>query len=191
MTTLDEAIKEYENVAKYHTDPCSNGGYHHTNKIMAKNFSQLVEWLKELKQLREQTRWTPVSEGLPTKDDEYLLYGRVSSEDEECYRFLGDYDAGAEAFGYWQERYDDNTLGSLGCEFEEYAEVIAWMPLPDSYKTESEVEERKKTDDSIKIKDEAISEYNVKSIVFKDDDFDNLDSMLEDLWNDTESETNK
>ena len=56
---------------------------------------------------------------------------------------------------------------------------------------ESEVEERKKTDDSIKVEDEVISEYNVKSVVFKSDDFDNLDSMLEDLWNDTESEMNE
>lgn len=54
--------------------------------------------------------------------------------------------------------------------------------------TESEVEERKKADDSIKVGDEVISDYNVKSVVFKNDDFDNLDSMLEDLWNDTESE---
>ena len=56
---------------------------------------------------------------------------------------------------------------------------------------ESEVEEKKETDDSIKVGDEVISEYNVKSVVFKNDDFDNLDSMLKDLWNDTESETNK
>ena len=97
-------------------------------------FDEVIEKLEqELK-----PRWIPVSERPPEEDGEYLLYGKVSSEDEECYRFLGDYDAGAEAFGYWQERYDDNTLGSLGSEFEEYAEVIAWMPLPEPDKPESE-----------------------------------------------------
>ena len=51
--TLDEAIKEYENLAKYHADSYSNGKRHYTNKIMAENFSQLAEWLRELKTFRE------------------------------------------------------------------------------------------------------------------------------------------
>ena len=78
-------------------------------------------------------RWIPVSEGLPEKDGEYLLYGKVI-EDEENYIFIGDYDSCAEAFGYWQDYYDPSTLGYVDGELLEYASVIAWMPLPERYK---------------------------------------------------------
>lgn len=54
--TLDEAIKKYENIAKYHADPYSNGDRHYTNKIMAKDYSQLAEWLKELKELKKRVQ---------------------------------------------------------------------------------------------------------------------------------------
>lgn len=71
--TIDEAIKHAEEVAeekeneaqdleyfkldwKYEAKQCSK---------CAKEHRQLAEWLKELKQLREQTRWVPVSDGLP------------------------------------------------------------------------------------------------------------------------------
>jgi len=78
-----------------------------------------------------------------------------------------------------------SVLDKIRAEIEQepYVSKMEVLEIIDKYKAESEVEERKKTDDSIKVEDEVISEYNVKSVVFKNDDFDNLDSMLEDLWN--------
>lgn len=83
--------------------------------------------------LLNQTEWIPVSERLPEKDGEYLLWGKVI-EDEENYIFIGDFDSCAEAFGYWQDYYDPSTLGYVGGELLKYASVIAWMPLPEPYK---------------------------------------------------------
>ena len=85
-------------------------------------------------------RWIPVSERLPEEDGEYLLFGKID-EDEENYLFIGEYDSCGEQFGIWQEQYDRSTLGCLGSEFFEYARVIAWMPLPEPYKAESEDKE--------------------------------------------------
>lgn len=52
--TLDEAIKRHEDLAEYHADSNSNGSWHYANRILAEEYRQLAEWLKELKQLREQ-----------------------------------------------------------------------------------------------------------------------------------------
>lgn len=91
-------------------------------------------------ELLEQTRWIPVSDRLPEEDGEYLLFGKVVEDDTEDI-FIGIYDACAEKFGYWEDYYDRNTLGFLDSELIEYNKVIAWMPLPNPYKAESEVED--------------------------------------------------
>lgn len=77
--TLDEAIKHTEEVVKEqeelankfkslkdfgNTKSSITYGYEKSKK-RADEYSQLAEWLKELKQLRGQTRWIPMSEGLP------------------------------------------------------------------------------------------------------------------------------
>ena len=106
----------------------------------ADDFRQLAEWLKELKELREQTRWAPVSEKLPEEEGDFLLWGKVC-EDEDEYPFIGSYDSGCEQFGIWQEQFDRTTLGCLGSEFFEYASVIAWQPLPEPFEDKKESEE--------------------------------------------------
>ena len=73
--TLDEAIKHCEEVADTKCNECGN------------EHRQLAEWLKELKQLKEQTRWIPVSKGLPEDIGEYLV--TVIDEDVETYKHIG------------------------------------------------------------------------------------------------------
>lgn len=73
--TLDEAIKHAEEVAEKKFDNAVSIMDKMKSDIALKNaeeckqcaqeYRQLAEWLKELKQLREQTRWIPVNERLP------------------------------------------------------------------------------------------------------------------------------
>lgn len=79
--------------------------------------------------------WIPVTERLPEKEGEYLLYGKVC-EDDDNDTFIGFFDEGSESFGIWKEEFDRITLGCLGADFYEYASVVAWMPLPLPWKGE-------------------------------------------------------
>ena len=107
-------------------DPSTGETYTEPRNDMDKT---TIDACKGAIELLEKMKWTPISEP-PKEDGEYLIYGKIFPEEEECYRFFGDYYTEAGAFGFWQEQHDSTTLGSLGSEFEEYAEVIAWMPLP-------------------------------------------------------------
>jgi hypothetical protein len=68
--TLDEAIKHAEKVIVENLEKTK--GRNASDPIAincfecAEEHRQLAEWLKELKQLRKQTRWIPVSERLPS-----------------------------------------------------------------------------------------------------------------------------
>jgi len=108
--TLEEAIKHAEEVADLcEYVACQEGK-------CAEEHRQLAEWLKELKQLREQTRWIHTSERLPEKYKEVLtcsLRGFIEIQD------MGS--------NYWEDQYGDLS---------DIDEVIAWMPLPEPYNAE-------------------------------------------------------
>lgn len=107
-----------------------------------KDFIKFVGQEEKAKMLLDvlptEPRWIPVSKKLPEKDGEYLVYGKVVDENEDNHIFIGLYDEGSEGFGWWQDYYDNRTLGFLDSDFTEYASVVAWMPLPEPYKVESE-----------------------------------------------------
>ena len=89
----------------------------------ADDFRQLAEWLKELKTLREQTRWIPVSERLPEESGDYLItfaldIGAKNPVREVCKDYFCEF---SEEWLYYGE------------------DVTAWMPLPKPYKEESEI----------------------------------------------------
>ena len=138
--TLDEAIKHAEEVAE---EKLNNAVYIMDKmksdvalknaekcKQCAEEHSQLAEWLKELKQLREQTRWIPVSERLPKSDEDVLacyLQGRM----EVVYYHIDD--------TYYPTQYEDlNETGWFNENDDPTDEPIAWMPLPETYNAESE-----------------------------------------------------
>ena len=115
--TLDEAIKHAENVADY---DC----YNEEQFKCSEEHRQLAEWLRELKKLREQTRWIPVSKRLP-KDKTYVLV-TIAVRGRQPHSRSSWYQTGAfhnDNGDYW--RADE-------------PEVVAWMPLPEPYKAESE-----------------------------------------------------
>lgn len=91
----------------------------------SKRFGQMTEWLTELKQLREQTRWIPVSERLPEDEQEILFStktGRVQ---------IGKYHDDDSANQWYSYRDKCRAWNNV---------VTAWMPLPEPY-AESEEEE--------------------------------------------------
>ncbi len=121
--TLEEAIKHCEEVAETNERICATelsvglpDIYNHKDeaKKCADEHKQLAEWLKELKQLREQTRWIPVSERLPENRNQEVLISLEWGID------IGRYSDG-EWHSEWINHYDDGN-------------VLAWMPLPEPYK---------------------------------------------------------
>lgn len=118
--TLDEAIEHAEEVAQGQSElyDCylqhgEQGEHVESCKKCASDHRQLAEWLKDYKQLREQTRWIQVSERLP----------------EDGQRVLVDYCE--EDVGIMIIRF--NVPWDYGFK--------AWMPLPEPYKaSQTEVE---------------------------------------------------
>jgi hypothetical protein len=121
MLDLESAIKHCEEVADGMTEQgkCAECASEH---------KQLAEWLKELKQLREQTRWTPCSERLP-KENEYV--GDVC----KYYLIQGEYGDMYVAHLSGVGWIPINSLQAISDE------VVAWQPLPQPYKAEMESEE--------------------------------------------------
>ena len=135
--TLDEAIKHAEGVANANKRLCET--VHPSMQLSdygkcAEEHRQLAEWLKELKQLREQTRWIPVSEDLP-KENETVISSTKDGVYPETkytkkYGWEWAYEAGSD---YWRELEG----------------VTAWMPLPEQYKEESEVKNEQNTNNNL------------------------------------------
>ena len=90
--------------------------------LHAEGYSDTKEIIKAL----AQTRWIPVSERLPEENKtviastKYGVYPEAKYTKEYGWEWA--YEAGAD---YWRDLED----------------VTAWMPLPERYKIESEVEE--------------------------------------------------
>jgi hypothetical protein len=89
------------------------------NRCCAEDAEALDMAIKAL----EQTRWIPCAERLPEKDGYYLVTTKWKS------RYLGNV-------------YIDATMARYREKPKEwtYNHVIAWMPLPEPYKAESEGE---------------------------------------------------
>ena len=136
--TLDEAIKHEEEAAEKNEKKAKNyprpdknvrgSGRKYNDCIeCASEHRQLAEWLKELKQLREQTRWIPISERLPKVADCYTVTRKIGSDliVSACY---------FDGINTW---HDDNWINH---ERNYLTDIIAWCELPEEYKSKSEVQ---------------------------------------------------
>lgn len=137
--TIDEAISEEERYVKmnerdikerFYSSPYI--GQKHACMESINRSRQLIEWLNELKQLREQTRWIPVSERLP------LLKGSYRISDDML--ITNGYEV---EMGYLVEREEKIFWHYYGSDIEVDIkdvdnDITAWMPLPEPYRQESE-----------------------------------------------------
>lgn len=131
--TLDEYINKAEEKAKMAEFDTERGiGNHFIDRTealeYAKECRQLVEWLKELKQLREQTRWIPVSERLPTREEYIANNGLfiVTDGNRTYAEYFDVYNSG--------KYFGEPTMSGLRID----RCVIAWRPLPEPYREERE-----------------------------------------------------
>lgn len=85
---------------------------------------------KQIKDALEQTRWIPVSEGLPKESDEYLVSVIDGSGEDD------DYEAVGTAWFAHKKDYaiKESEWRQLGID----ETVIAWMTKPAPFKAESE-----------------------------------------------------
>ena len=133
--TLDEAIIHAEEVAEEQKAQAWEAQLQEkyekirSCKKCAEEHRQLAVWLKELKQLRESSKWVSVSEKLPNLDDytgsrmwqkKVLIMGYLSFDDTKDL-FV------SEAFA--EDVIHNSVLNTV---------VVAWKPLPKPYKGKSE-----------------------------------------------------
>jgi hypothetical protein len=121
INELDEAIKHAEDVAILNENTCKAKPYSKLKryKKCGEEHRQLAEWLKELKQLREQTRWIPVSERLP-EDGELILFSTKTDRVFEGRFFVDKTDL--QWYVFRDKAFAYNNV------------VTAWLPLPKPYK---------------------------------------------------------
>lgn len=128
--TIDEAIIHAEKVMVDNLEKTKNRNSADPVAIQcflcADEHRQLAEWLKELKQLREQVsssenpnRWIPVSERYP-EDGQHILFSTKTG----CV-FEGKYSADTSAHNWLSYKDDTYAWNNV---------VTAWMPLPKPYK---------------------------------------------------------
>lgn len=139
---IDEAIEMYTSNAEYERT--------HGDLQGCLEFSQLAEWLRDYKRLKEQEpKWIPVSERLPKTDNKndinsfnVLLWVKNKTHPEkEAQIYLGklmhvDGDDGSGNF--WGIKTEPCEWTIWGWSYFNEPEVIAWMSLPKAYR---EVEE--------------------------------------------------
>ena len=125
--TLDEAIKHAEEVVDGHNRIKQIKAVTLEECKRAEEYRQLAEWLKELKQLREQTSWIPITKRPPDEYGRYL----ISTDDGMV-----------EIVNYGDTNDLPNEIAFHQWDDEEWQcwkpNVTAWMPRPKAYKAEGE-----------------------------------------------------
>jgi hypothetical protein len=124
---LDKAIKIFEegmhkNICKHQEFAfChdEDGAFYHA--MLAEEHAQMAEWLRELKRLRA-GKWIPVSERLPEEETDVF----ICNANGDIAISRGSYSTEVKDYFIWY---------TSGWRF---GKVIAWMPLPEPYKAESE-----------------------------------------------------
>ena len=98
------------------------------SNLFAKHYMDIVKSAPSV--TPKQTNWIPVTERLPEEDGQYLITVKYKPE--------ADYENIYAEHGEWTDgRWDMFCFGHCG----EVESIVAWMPLPEPYKAESEDKE--------------------------------------------------
>ena len=145
--TLDEAIKHAEEVAEEKEEQAWEAQLqeeYRTCKDCAKEHRQLAEWLKELKQLRKQTKtehWIPCNERLPEERDWCLAVFEEVDTGFIGIPYIAEYLMGNHTIATTEDGWIIHNCTDIENEYAEYYKklrCVAWQPLPEPYKKESE-----------------------------------------------------
>ena len=140
--TLDEAIKHAKEIAgeqRRRAGTCTQNDAE-CDKFSscvkcAEEHEQLADWLEELKQLREESKWIPVTWREATENDtpyldEYPIILTCPMPDDRQEILISDHGyvctdiCKFDGQGYWLEGKGD------------WLDIDAWMPLPKPYRVE-------------------------------------------------------
>ena len=160
--TLDEAIKHAEEVAEENQRVVDTGIvfddvtidmlYCDDTEVIEEHLAnyqrcadehrQLADWLKELKQLREQTQWIPVSEKMP-QEREWIgtkQFGTTISDEVYVTFETPKGDRFTKHLSFQNGKLSVANQHMINA-FYKGSVPVAWMPLPEPYKAESEMRE--------------------------------------------------
>jgi len=100
----------------------------------ADKYRQIAEWLKELKQLREQTRWIPCSERMP-EEREWIgtkKFGTTISDEVYVTLETTEGKRFCDHVRFQNGRFSLSKQAELDA-IDRGIKAIAWMPLPEPY----------------------------------------------------------
>lgn len=109
------------------------------------NMPDIVAGMRQIASVIEEQpkigEWIPCSERLPDDRDNRFYMCAVENHEEDPPMFC-QYEE-EYGFGFWNDIYDEHTLGFVDSEFKTneelgYEKVIAWQPLPEPYRTEKD-----------------------------------------------------
>ncbi|MGN0398866.1 MAG: DUF551 domain-containing protein [Blautia sp.] len=137
---LREKGKEYDKECGYWLQR----GEHGSRLICAGKCTGIVQAMKIVENQPQVGVWIPCSQRMPEDGDNRFYMCIVENHEEEPPMFC-QYEEGY-GFGFWNDIYDEHTLGFVDSEFKTneelgYEKVIAWQPLPEPYKGECYEEE--------------------------------------------------
>lgn len=111
------------------------------------NMPDIVAGMRQIASIIENQpktgEWIPCSERLPDDRDNRFYMCTVENHEEDPPMFC-QYEE-EYGFGFWNDIYDEHTLGFVDSEFKTneelgYEKVVAWMQLPEPYRPEKESE---------------------------------------------------
>lgn len=111
--------------------------------------------------------WIPCSERLPDDRDNRFYMCAVENHEEDPPMFC-QYEE-EYGFGFWNDIYDEHTLGFVDSEFKTneelgYEKVIAWQPLPEPYREGQKTKKRTNADRIRNMTDEELAKEIAEGI---------------------------
>lgn len=134
LIDADELMEEIKKMIQPMSTPDGAGMY--DMEINAYD-EAIVDIMRTINKQPTVNEWIPCSDRLPEDYDNRFYMCTVENHEDDPPMFC-QYEE-EYGFGFWNDIYDEHTLGFVDSEFKTneelgYEKVIAWMPLPDPYK---------------------------------------------------------